>query len=461
MTDAGRFERGEQYAVVDGVVTHRGVDPVTGLDVLIYDFPGAPTVAAGVSVSDHALKVLVAETRQGPDGASGHLVAAYPTGAALVAPGESAVDYRFVLQALQGLKEAHAKGVVHGDITPSRLLYGLGEVFIEGFGVPWRAGSRPADERAAMRADVVALARSLLALAGDNLSTEVTAALRSAEAANPPMTAERLHAIVKRLAGGAVTVPAAGFTDLTLPTVPTAKAEARPAPPAAPEAPRPAASPAGAAVAASVPAGAAHAAPAPRDAPVEDPEPITLHSDPGLGPQPRRPSPKDTSPGFVKAPPPGAKYRHGSLEDGPRPAPIRVDREERALERTLTRSRRSWRGPALLLLMLLVAGLAAYLAVLNRDGQGARLATPGENFLVDVAVQPANMPPVQLVVVQSPPGSRNPPGTVMTSVPRAVTFDVAGTWVVQGRFQRRETPPVTLQVPDDRAITLVFPPQEE
>src|SRR5690606_41730909 len=122
--------------------------------------------------------------------ASGHLVAAYPTGAALVAPGESAVDYRFVLQALQGLKEAHAKGVVHGDITPSRLLYGLGEVFIEGFGVPWRAGSRPAGERAAMRAAGVALARSLLGLAGGNPSPEATAALRRAAAADPTTTAE-------------------------------------------------------------------------------------------------------------------------------------------------------------------------------------------------------------------------------------------------------------------------------
>src|SRR5690606_15111631 len=156
VTDAGRFERGERYAAAHGVVTTRGVDTITGLDVLIYDFPGTPTLAAGASVSDHALKVLYANAVEGDDGPRGCLVAAYPTGASLVARGESAVDDRFVLQAVQGLRDAHAQGVYHGDITPSRLLYFLGEVYIEGFGVPWRKGG---DKRALMRADVVALAK--------------------------------------------------------------------------------------------------------------------------------------------------------------------------------------------------------------------------------------------------------------------------------------------------------------
>src|SRR5690606_8255092 len=217
VTDAGRFERGERYAAAHGVVTTRGVDTITGLDVLIYDFPGTPTLAAGASVSDHALKVLYANAVEGDDGPRGSLVAAYPTGASLVARGESAVDDRFVLQAVQGLRDAHAQGVYHGDITPSRLLYFLGEVYIEGFGVPWRKGG---DKRALLRADVAALSKALLALAGDDLSAEVAAALRTVETANPPLTAERLHGIVKRLAGGAVKVPAVGFTELTLPTTP-------------------------------------------------------------------------------------------------------------------------------------------------------------------------------------------------------------------------------------------------
>src|SRR5690606_27458379 len=154
VTDAGRFERGERYASAHGVVTSRGVDTLTGLDVLVYEFPGAPTLKAGDSVSLHSLKVLGAQVVDEGDGLKGLLVAAYPTGASLLAPGESAVDDRFVLHALEGLRDAHAKGVAHGDITSSRLLYGLGEVYIEGFGVPWRPG---ADQRALLRADVVAM----------------------------------------------------------------------------------------------------------------------------------------------------------------------------------------------------------------------------------------------------------------------------------------------------------------
>ncbi len=447
MTDAGRFERGERYAAAHGVVTSRGVDTITGLDVLIYDFPGAPTLESGASVSDHALRVLAASVDDAGDGPRGHLVAAYPTGASLLARGESAVDDRFVLGALQALKDAHAQGVAHGDITPSRLLYGLGEAYVEGFGVPWGAPAGRADPRALMRADVAALAKALLELAGDDVSAEVVAALRAVESANPPLTADRLLGIVKRLAGGAVKVPAVGFTELTLPTVPGPG-------PGAPEPREPAPREAPGRTASAVAPQPAPAAP-PHETPT-DPEPITLHSDPGLRP-PTRPSPKDSSPGFVKAPPPGAKYRHGTLEDGPPPAPIRLDREERQL----LAPRRSWRGPALLLLMILVAGLGGYLAWRERSSGQAASASPFTSYLVDVAVEPPTMPPVDLFVQSSPPGSRYTAGARLSTVPKSVAFDAAGTWVVYARFLTRQTPPVTVHVPEDTAVTLVFPPQEE
>ncbi len=447
MTDAGRFERGEQYSAADGVVTYRGVDPITGLDVLIYDFPGEPTMYAGPAVSDHVLKVLESETYRAGDEVRGRLVVAFPSGATLLAPGESVVDDRFVLRSLEGLRDAQARGLIHGDLTRSRLLYTFGDVAIEGYGVPWHAvkGTR-GDARALAHADVVRLAEALLSLAGSDLSVEVAAALKSAVAptTSPPMTAERLYGIVKRLAGGAVKVPASGFTELTLPTTPTPRAppDRRPEPAEERPAPRTTAAP---------PKPRAPARSDPQPTPL-DPEPITLVSDPGLTP-PRQPSPKDSSPGFVKALPPGATYRHGNLDEGPRPAPIRMDGQE-----TFSRaSRRAWRGPALLLLMLLIAGFAAYLALINKGPADDPLTGAFESYLVDVSVSPANLPPVQLVVDQSPPGSNSRPGTVMAAVPRSVTFDAAGRWVVHGRFQGRETPPVTLDVPSDTAITLSFP----
>lgn len=456
MTDAGRFERGEQYSAAHGVVTHRGVDPITGLDVLIYDFPGRPTMSEGPPVSDHLLKVLQADVREVDGRARGRLVVAYPSGATLLAPGESVVDDRFVLSALEGLRDAQARGLVHGDLTQSRILYSYGEVAIEGYGVPWHlAKGTTGDAKALAHADVVGLAKGLLALAASDLSVEVASALKAAAstATSPPMTSDRLYGIVKRLAGGAVKVPASGFTELTLPTVPVPRKSA-PEPSEAPaQRPRsgPTTAPERPPAAAQGQALRQQRKAEPKPTPL-DPEPITLVSDPGLTP-PRPVSPKDSSPGFVKALPPGAKYRHGNLEEGPRPAPIRMDGQE-SLGRV---SRRAWRGPALLLLMLLVAGFAAYLTLLNQNSADDPVTSAFENYLVEVSVMPANLPPVQLVVDQSPAGSDSTPGTVMAAVPRSVTFDAAGRWVVHGRFQGRETPPVTLNVPQDTAITLTFP----
>src|SRR5690606_13623832 len=110
VNDASRFERGERYSVVRDITTYRGVDPLTGLDVLIYDFPGEPTAAAGSVPSEHLLPILAAER----SGARGTVVSALPHGASLVAPGERVVDDNFVLQAMTALRDAHALGLVHG-----------------------------------------------------------------------------------------------------------------------------------------------------------------------------------------------------------------------------------------------------------------------------------------------------------------------------------------------------------
>ena len=459
MNDASRFERGERYSVVRDITTYRGVDPITGLDVLIYDFPGEARAAAGSIVSDHLPPILAVSS----DGARGTLVSAMPFGASLVAPGERVVDDRFGMQAVGALRDAHALGLVHGDLSTSRVLLANAQVYLEGYGVPWAGAGAPTDEQA-LHADLQALVRALIELGGDNLSAEVSAALRgaSAKGSYPPMTAPRLHAIIRRLAGGAVKVPGAGFGKLTLPTT-TAPASGsaadaareRHSSQAATSTDRPRHS-------TGQNTGQKAGPTAPPNAASEDPEPITLNSDPGLTPpgeppssggQPSRGlSPRDTSPGFVKALPPGATYRHGNLEEGLRPAPIRLDRDEEAAAR-----RRSWRGPALLLLVLLVAGLAAYLTMLWQRSDNAGPAVKAF-YLVDVLVEPANMPPVQMIVDKSPNDSTYATGTVLGSVPARRQFDAVGTWVVHGVFQERTTPPVTVQIPQTTSITLTFPP---
>lgn len=490
MSDVSRYERGEPYSSHRDAVTYRGLDPLTGLDVLIYDFAGRPTLGTGSLSSQSILTVLSATVKRSADGESGTLVAALPSGASLVAPGEAVVDDRFVLQALQAVLDAQRQEIVHGDITASRILYAKGRVYLEGYGVPWRTNGALPTPAQALHADLQALVKALLELAGDNLSAEVAVALRSAlaEGSYPPMTAQRLFSIIKRLSGGAVTVPTSGFTDLTLPVTPgydpVEQPPARPTTQAAtgtpPSQPQPATGaqrPAG-----TVPSRPAPASPqsgrlgnsaavtpgrearTPQAAPgayPTDPDPITLNSDPGLvaphaaGPNPGGEfTPRDTSPGFVKDLPPGATYRPGNLEESLRPAPFRFEKGEERAARV-----RSWRGPALLLLLFLTAGLAAYLAfVANQSNDPAGGGLGLFQHTIDVSVTPTNLPPVSLVVDQSPPGSTYRPGTVMGSVPRRVPFDVAGTWVVHAEFRDRVTESVTLVVPDVSAITLVFPP---
>lgn len=494
MSDVSRYERGEPYSTHRDAVTYRGLDPLTGLDVLIYDFAGRPTLGAGSLSSERILNVLSATVKRSVDGESGTVVVALPSGASLVAPGEAVVDDQFVLQALEAVLDAQRHELVHGDITSSRILYAKGRVYLEGYGVPWRtSGARPASDGAtdvttpgasatgatpnvsqALHADLLALVKALLELAGDNLSAEVAVSLRGAMAPGnyPPMTAQRLHSIVKRLSGGAVTQPASGFTDLTLPVTPghdplqqlrgdatggadttTGAVPARAHPPAD-------ADPTAAGTRGTRPSGEVTRANVAPGADT-DPDPITLNSDPGIAP-PHTPgpgqggefTPRDTSPGFVKDLPPGATYRPGNLEDSLRPAPFRFDKSEERAARV-----RSWRGPGLLLLLFLTAGFAAYLAFMaNQANEPAPAGFGPVQHTIDVSVTPTNLPPVSLVVDESPPGSTYRPGTVMGSVPRKVPFDVAGTWVVHAVFRDRVTDSVTVEVPGDRAITLVFPP---
>jgi hypothetical protein len=517
VSDASRYERGEPYSTHRDAITYRGLDPLTGLDVLIYDFAGRPTVGTGSLSSERILNVLSATVKRSVDGESGTVVVALPSGASLVAPGEAVVDDQFVLQALEAVLDAQRNGIVHGDITASRILYAKGRVYLEGYGVPWRAnGPRPVADTGtagggavgaaagdppastvsqALHADLQALVKALLELAGDGLSAEVGVALRSAQAAGsyPPMTAQRLFSVVKRLSGGAVSLPTSGFTDLTLPVTPghdplqppagtasertdpvggatspgpvarTVGHEARATPASSASQARPQGHTAGPPATSTTPPRSPAARPAtglPTAFPT-DPDPITLNSDPGIAPPYDQTSsqggeftPRDTSPGFIKDLPPGATYRPGNLEESLRPAPFRFEKSEERAARV-----RSWRGPALLLLLFLTAGLAAYLAFMANQANDPSPTSFGlVQHTIDVSVSPTNLPPVSLVVDQSPPGSTYRPGTVMGSVPRKVPFDVPGTWVVHAVFRDRVTDSVTVVVPDDRAITLVFPP---
>jgi len=494
---SGRFQRNQELRHDGQIVTTMGVDVVTGLSVLIYDFPGSPLLRQGSLDLEGVPTVLASWT----EGEKGTLVATYPSGSTLVAPGEAVVDDQFVLQTVTLLRDAARKGLAHGGIGPGRFLWAGKRLYLEGYGVPWRAGTPPVPPSgqvtpntaldAALRADLRDAVKALLELGAQGISTEVAAALRASATGKSATDAAALQAIVRRLSGGAVTVPSAGFVDIVLPTTPGSPSAER-APldlesleftpvPRAPEPgidydPHDVAGAMGASPSVSAtrtdmrvdpreltqpPSSprqqpGARQEPSPgkgRESPLE-PDPITLVSDPGGGTlRTGKADHKASDPGFVKHLPPGATYRAGSLDDAPRPAPIRIDDAADDQVR-----RRAWRGPGLLVLLVLVVALGIFLALRAQRASTLAQVTPGTvSHLVDVRVSPSNLPPVSLVVDRSPDGSRYTRGTIIGTVPRRVGFDAAGTWVVHARFQGRSSESVTLKVPDDTVITVVFP----
>ena len=480
MNASNRYQSQELYLQQSDISCYRGVDPLTGLAVLIYTFPGRPTAAAGGLESENVPGILAS----GVDDAVGQVVAAYSPHYRPITT-DTVVDDRVVLEVLRGVRDAARFGVPHGDLRAGRLLHAQGHVLIEGYGVPWHpvdpdatapevaAGARPS-----LAADVYAVAATLLQLGGEHISNAVRRTLRTALASDPDdrPTASALLTMVRRAGGGAVTSPSRSFDELTLPTGAAAPGGAAPdAPPAA------AASDAqesrdrrlsatrsdfqldldfelevasSSATGTQEQARAAPQAPAPVNVDAADryddePDPITLHSDPGLdgeGPVIGK------HPTFVKAPPPGATYRAGSVDETVPPAPIRLDLPP-PKER-----RRSWRGPLLLLGALVVGGGLAALAFLWQGGTApAPSAGNGLNYIVSVQVQPANLPPVDLYVAKSPPGSGTPAGTILCRAPCKVVLDRKGDWQFVAQFQGRRSAPADVTLPGQRSVVVTFP----
>ena len=84
--------------------------------------------------------------------------------------------------------------------------------------------------------------------------------------------------------------------------------------------------------------------------------------------------------------------------------------------------------------------------------------------LVVFQVTPDDLPPVDLYVVNSPAGSRTPPGSILTRLNAGhneATLDQEGVWQFQARYQNRVSDVVTLILPappEDRTVTLQVPP---
>ncbi len=477
-----RFQSIERLASHGAVETARGVDTLTGLPVRVYTFPDAPLDAARLE-SEYVPGILASGLHDG----GGYVIVAH------------AADYRplardratpeLLVDAAQGLRDAAAAGVPHGDLRPERLLEADGHVLIEGYGVPWQAAG---DDRTApgattedrLAADVSAFASAALDFDRGDWPPAMRTALEEARDAEPterPSAGDLLARLRAALAdappaqrrGTAVALRSLdGITLEAFEEVPGGSGAAdlmdefdfdlR-----APE-PDEAASPAGedgttegaddpdplladdGAPDAKAPASAARGR-SPRRA-IDDPEPIAINSDPDPDtirvPDEGSDRASATSPVFVKDVPPGATYRAGDAEESAPPAAFRFESDRGA---SPPRTRRRFVAIAAILAVAVVLAIV----MLPRGFGPPSDEGPPVLYTVDIAVEPPTIPRVDLLVVASPAGSAFGPGDVLDSVPGQVLLDAEGTWLLRGRFQGRLTETVRLVVPAERRASLV------
>jgi len=510
MNQPTRFQLQSVLYEQSPVTAYRGIDPLTGLPVLIYHFPARPTVAAGTLESENIPGILEATFRQG----QGQVVTAYSKGYRPLKAGAVVEVERVLLEAARGLRDAAGAGVVHGDIRPERLLHANGHILIEGFGVPWTAKSptfAPPEtgDEPDYAGDIYALGRTIQQLFMGKLSDKLEQLLESCLTFSPKQrpSAEAFFQQLRQLAAperlektandaggeaayGQREVLPRNFFNLSLETSGT-PSPVPPQPETAPAAPEinvfdslelnfdP-----DTAVVTSQPLTTASGNPVPDLAPPpplfkqakeptvkakpahhqDEAEPIAISTDPGREHKAkpvgvRAPLPVDNGKNSVKRTvikdlPPGGTYRTGLVEEK---ASSAIYTPPKAAAEKKPASRAGW--GLRLLLVIIIAGFLAYLAFWRQGLNNVATPQGGQAvaFIVDVQVEPDNLPPVTLLVVKSPPGSELPPGTILGNAPRKIVLDRQGNWELQGRFQDRLSETVELEIPRDRNVIITIP----
>lgn len=480
MSDRTRYQAQALYQETPSASSYRGVDPLTGLPVLIYRFSGRANPALARLDSEYLPRLLAWRD----DDSGGLMVVAWSS--AFVAAGDQPLDNLQLLDSAQALVDAAAAGVSHGDLHPGRFLIAGDSVVLEGFGVPWQEeGVSPGD-------DVRAWARSVQQLGhqGDGSLSELLSEIADGPETSPAELMSRLrHVLLKGKAPASTSqpeepAPEAGAAEpaedeLTLDWDGFERREADDLnfhshsriqsaldieleyePPAA-------------AVADELPA---TEEPEPEPLEVADaPDQAAAESDDGVF----RPSSTFASERLTAQPPArepaqplpaGGSSSYLRKLEAPGPAPLagRQSGHSRpadfdpgipaAPERN---NRRTIMITVLLVLTAILVALVFYLRRSDLENVPEPL-TQSVTYVIDVLVEPSDLPPVNLYVLQSPEASGLRPNTILGTAPRRMALDAAGTWVFEGRFQGRTSEPVTINIPEDRAsaVTIVIPPEE-
>ncbi|MGL4610225.1 MAG: hypothetical protein ACRCYY_11200 [Trueperaceae bacterium] len=556
-----RYQRQTLYSERSGVKTYEGLDPLTGLPVLIYEFPGKPDPALSDLESENIPGVLDTVQEQG----KGQVVVAFSRGYKPATKPLELDTLPFVIATAQAISDAARAGVIHGDLRPERFLVSSDHVLIEGFGIPWVTtsphGYSPPEGVANYAGDVYAFGRIMQELCTD-LPVPIKTVLDRCTARKPedrPSAAQLLTALLalqhppsqsqipvfdqgahdpsnlvdpSNLSQGlsqnlstqtqeGQTTQNPNNTILEIDFNVSEAANEHPAPPL-PYKPkltsagvlsdmpdldlledtRDVSTPNISALKPTVPKGSSpqnrHDADAPKlivkqtaqsshsansfdawdydsddqDSNVDissndEPQvPVSAKSSSNLPPKtsgklpgngPKRQDPKQT---FIKDLPPGGTYKVGKATDI-KPAPFKDTPVTPAFDevfnsgKALKNTRRLLMVAGLLICALVLAGLMFFGSNDIRTTQN--IPTNTASYIVRVNVNPTNLPPLDLLVISSPEGSKFRAGAVVSKVPGDIVLDKPGLWQFQARFQDKLSQIVTLQPPDEYTLSITMP----
>jgi hypothetical protein len=522
-----RYQRQTLYSESSGVKTYQGLDPLTGLPVLIYEFNGKPDPALADLESENIPGVL--ETLF--EGGKGQVIVAYSKGYAPASKPLKMSTFRFVIESARALSDAARAGVIHGDLRPERFLVSGDHVLVEGFGIPWVSAPHtysPPEGVVSYAGDVYAFGKIMQELAPD-LPVPMKTLLDRCLARKPedrPSAAQLLTAL------GALQPNPAQQPSTLQPKVPQVQPSVKPQPsqtaptpsqqktleidftvsePDTPETPPIKMPPI------NVPSAKAAALPDmpeldlfPEDsvnAPIppvkqpisldnwdDDTDPMLLETDSGnvsssgasvpskssasnssIKPVlpnktsgklpetgPKRTPPKNIDPKqtFIKDLPPGGTYKVGKTTEVSS-APFKETPTAPTFDEVFLKGSKSPKNTLRIVMvvsLLLGALILAGLVFFRSDGIRPAPTEPSNvtSYIVGVSVTPAGLPPLDLLVLSSPAGSKFRAGAVVSKVPGQIVLDRVGTWQFQARFQDLLSEPVTLQLPDQRTLVITM-----
>ena len=440
MTQVARYQPQRLFAEHEAVKTFHGLDPLTGLPVLIYRFAGRPTAKVGELKSEAIPTILTSKV----EGGRGQLVVAYAKGyEPLSQPVEPQEVSGLLRDSATALYDAARTSVVHGDLRPERFLKANDHVMVEGYGVPWTtwdaASEFSAPERiggASAPADVFSWARTVQFLAGQHLPSELSEMIAACLNADPKYrpNAETIYKqIVQPERVGAAKESPFDNLNFTEPDEETfaqnpfvtSTFSDKPAQ-SEPERPR-----------------------AARAFPVrETSEPLTGDDDPfGFGGEiDERPLHK------------GAKGRRTVLLIALLIALLVLGALALFNRDTLSASVSEAVGSVADagLSERLTAGVGAALSTFAGIITGTGPASQGGSYLVRVEIVPANVQ-AELFVVEGPVGSSLPSARPISVVPGSAVLDRTGLWRLQAQVDGRLSEVQEVRVPEERTVTFNVP----